>query len=75
MIKFAITFAGQGSQSIGMMAGFDQMPIVQRTFEEASDILKFDVWSMAVSGPAELQNQTINTQPLMLAAGIATFRA
>ena len=75
MIKFAITFAGQGSQSIGMMAGFDQMPIVQRTFEEASDILKFDVWSMAVSGPGELQNQTINTQPLMLAAGIATFRA
>ena len=75
MTKFAITFAGQGSQSVGMMAGFDDMPIVRRTFEEASDVLKIDVWAMAVVGPADIQNQTINTQPLMLTAGIATFRA
>lgn len=75
MTKFAITFAGQGSQSVGMMAGFDDMPIVRRTFEEASDVLKTDVWAMAAVGPADIQNQTINTQPLMLTAGVATFRA
>ena len=51
------------------------MPIVQRTFEEAADILKIDFWAMAVVGPAEIQNQTVNTQPLMLSAGVATFRA
>ena len=75
MSKFAIVFAGQGSQSVGMMAGFADMPVVQRTFEEASDILKLDLWQMMVEGPAEVQNQTINTQPLMLTAGVATFRA
>ena len=75
MTKFAITFAGQGSQSVGMMAGLADLPIVQRTFEEASEILKLDVWAMAVVGPSELQNQTVNTQPLMLCAGVATFRA
>ena len=73
--RFAITFAGQGSQSVGMMAGFAGMPIVERTFEEASDILKLDVWALAAEGPAEMQNQTVNTQPLMLSAGVATFRA
>ena len=75
MTKFAITFAGQGSQSVGMMAGLAALPIVQRTFEEASDVLQIDLWAMAAEGPAELQNQTVNTQPLMLCAGIATFRA
>ncbi|MEQ1517531.1 MAG: ACP S-malonyltransferase [Usitatibacteraceae bacterium] len=75
MSKFAITFAGQGSQSIGMMAGFADMPVVQRTFEEASDILGLDLWAMAVDGPLELQHQTVNTQPLMLTAGISTHRA
>ena len=75
MTEFAITFAGQGSQSIGMMAGFADLPIVQRTFDEASEILKLDVWAMAAGGPSELQNQTVNTQPLMLCAGVATFRA
>ena len=75
MIRFAIAFAGQGSQSVGMMAGFAVMPIVQRTFEEASDILKFDIWKLAMEGPVEIQNQTVNTQPLMLSAGVATFRA
>ena len=75
MRKFAITFAGQGSQSVGMMAGFAGMPAVQRTFEEASAVLKIDLWAMAVDGPADVQNQTVNTQPLMLCAGVATFRA
>ncbi len=74
-MKYAITFAGQGSQSVGMMAGFADMPVIKETFDEASDIIKVDLWKMIVDGPAELQNQTINTQPLMLTAGVATWRA
>ena len=62
MTIFAITFAGQGSQSPGMMAGLAAMPVVQKTFEEASDLIKVDLWSMVVNGPVELQNQTVNTQ-------------
>lgn len=75
MHRFAIVFAGQGSQSVGMMNGFDGLPVVQKTFEEASDILKLDLWRMVVDGPAEAQNMTVNTQPLMLVAGVATWRA
>lgn len=75
MSKFALVFAGQGSQSIGMMAGFADLPIVQRTFEEASDLLKTNLWEMIVEGPADILAQTINTQPLMLTAGVATYRA
>lgn len=73
--RFAIVFAGQGSQSIGMMNGFGDVPVVRRTFDEASDILGFDVWKLALEGPADAQNQTVNTQPLMLTAGVATWRA
>ena len=58
-----------------MMNGFDGLPVVQKTFEEASDILKLDLWRMVVDGPAESQNMTVNTQPLMLVAGVATWRA
>lgn len=58
-----------------MMNGYADLPIVQETFQEASDILKQDFWSMVNSGPAEDLNLTINTQPLMLIAGIAVYRA
>jgi [acyl-carrier-protein] S-malonyltransferase len=75
MKKFALTFAGQGSQSSGMMAGFDTTPIVKATFEEASRILDIDLLKMVVDGPAELLAKTVNTQPIMLVAGVATFRA
>ena len=75
MSTFAVVFAGQGSQSVGMMNGFAGIPVVQQTFEEASDILKLELWKMIIEGPAELQNQTVNTQPLMLTAGVATWRA
>ena len=51
------------------------MPVVQRTFEEASDLLKLDLWKMVAEGPVEALAQTINTQPVMLVAGVATFRA
>lgn len=74
-MKFAFVFPGQGSQSVGMMAGFDGLPIVRDTFTEASDILKQDLWALVSDGPAEALNQTVNTQPVMLAAGIAVYRA
>lgn len=74
-MKFAFVFPGQGSQSVGMMAGYDDLSIVHDTFVEASDILAQDFWSMVYDGPAEDLNLTINTQPLMLMSGVAVYRA
>ena len=74
-MKFAFVFPGQGSQSVGMMSGFDSVSVVRDTFVEASDVLKLDLWQMATAGPVEALNMTVNTQPLMLTAGIATYRA
>ena len=74
-MKFAFVFPGQGSQSVGMMSGFDSVSVVRDTFVEASDVLKLDLWQMATAGPVETLNMTVNTQPLMLTAGIATYRA
>ena len=74
MNKLAFFFPGQGSQSVGMMSGFGNNPVIKQTFTEASDILKTDFWKMATE-ENELLNQTQHTQPLMLIAGIATYRA
>ncbi len=74
MNKFAFLFPGQGSQSVGMMNGFGDSAIIRDTFSEASDILGLDFWSMA-NEPNEAINETTNTQPVMLIAGIATWRA
>ncbi len=74
MTKIALFFPGQGSQSVGMMEGFGDNPTVKSTFTEGSDILGVDFWKM-VTEPNELLNQTQHTQPLMLIAGIATYRA
>ncbi|QJR15209.1 ACP S-malonyltransferase [Usitatibacter palustris] len=74
-MTLAIVFPGQGSQSLGMMKGFADLPIVEQTFREASSILGIDLWAMANDGPAEALNQTVNTQPLMLVAGVACWRA
>ncbi len=71
----ALVFPGQGSQSVGMMKGFADVPIVEQTFLEASRILGVDLWSMVKDGPAEALNQTVNTQPVMLVAGVACWRA
>ena len=73
-MKTAIVFPGQGSQSVGMMAGFAPLPVVKATFEEASAILGEDYWALSESGPAEAQNRTVVTQPLMLIAGVACWR-
>jgi [acyl-carrier-protein] S-malonyltransferase len=74
-MSLAFVFPGQGSQSVGMMIGLAHIPVVRETFVEASDLLKLDLWCMVTDGPAEALSQTVNTQPLMLTAGVATWRA
>jgi [acyl-carrier-protein] S-malonyltransferase len=74
-MTLAIVFPGQGSQSVGMMKGFAAEPVVEETFRAAAGLVGVDYWAMASEGPAELLNQTVNTQPLMLVAGVACWRA
>src|SRR5476649_36335 len=74
-MSLAIVFPGQGSQSVGMMQGFADLPIVEKTFLEANAILGMDLWTMVREGPAEALTQTVNTQPVMLIAGVACWRA
>jgi [acyl-carrier-protein] S-malonyltransferase len=70
----AIVFPGQGSQSVGMMQGFAGEPLVEKTFREAGALVGVDYWAMVNDGPVEALNQTVNTQPVMLIAGIACWR-
>jgi [acyl-carrier-protein] S-malonyltransferase len=74
-MKIAFVFPGQGSQSVGMMAGYDAHPAVRATFAEASDVLAQDLWALVTDGPEDDLNRTVNTQPVMLTAGIAVWRA
>jgi [acyl-carrier-protein] S-malonyltransferase len=71
---FSIVFPGQGSQSVGMMRGFADRPGVRATFEEASSALGEDLWAMVENGPDTVLNATVNTQPVMLTAGVAVWR-
>ena len=73
-MKLAFVFPGQGSQSVGMMQGWADRTEVRATFAEASDALGQDLWALVTDGPADLLNQTVNTQPAMLAADIAAWR-
>ncbi len=73
-MSFAFVFPGQGSQSVGMMAAYGDAPCVRATFDEASAALGDDLWHMVAEGPADLLTQTVNTQPVMLTAGIAAWR-
>lgn len=73
MTDFVALFPGQGSQSIGMMQNLTSNSLIKKTFDEASDILNTNFWDMINIENTDI-NQTINTQPLMLAAGIATWR-
>ncbi len=73
-MSFAFVFPGQGSQSVGMMAAYGDAPVVRATFDEASAALGEDLWAMVAEGPAEKLALTVNTQPIMLTAGVAAWR-
>lgn len=75
MTQFAFVFPGQGSQSRGMMNGYADFAAVRDTFTEASDVLKQDLWQLVAEGADADLNATVNTQPIMLTAGVAVFRA
>lgn len=74
-MTFALVFPGQGSQSVGMMQPFAESKAVRDVFARASDVLKQDLWALAAQGPDPELNATVNTQPLMLTAGYAVYRA
>ncbi len=72
----AFIFPGQGSQSVGMMAQLAEASSdLRSTFDEASDILGYDLWQLVSDGPADQLNATEYTQPAMLVAGVASWRA
>jgi len=75
MSKFAFVFPGQGSQAIGMLNGFADNVVVQQTLAEASDALQFDLAKLIADGPKEELDLTTNTQPVMLTAAVAMYRA
>ncbi len=74
-MKLALVFPGQGSQTVGMLQSFADSKPVRDTFAEAADVLGQNLWQLAADGPAEDLNSTVNTQPLMLTAGYAIYRA
>jgi [acyl-carrier-protein] S-malonyltransferase len=74
-MSLAFVFPGQGSQSVGMMSALSRLsPVIETTFAEASGVLGYDLWQRCQEGPAEALGATECTQPLMLAAGVATYR-
>jgi len=75
MTSFAFVFPGQGSQSVGMLDAWGDHPAVRQTLDEASAALGEDVAALIHDGPKEQLDLTTNTQPVMLAAGIACYRA
>src|SRR5262245_53951131 len=69
-------FPGQGSQSVGMLAGLGAAePVVRETFAEASAVLGYDLWALCQEGPEDRLSETERTQPAMLAAGVSVWRA
>ena len=74
-MKFAMVFPGQGSQSIGMMQAYEGLPMIQETFSEASDVIGEDIWQWVTTGSDDYLAQTQRTQPVMLTAGVALYRA
>jgi [acyl-carrier-protein] S-malonyltransferase len=75
MTEFAYVFPGQGAQSVGMMSDWGSFQaIVSQVYEEASEALGYDLWSVVTNGPEDRLNQTELTQPAMLCAGVASWR-
>lgn len=75
MSKFAFLFTGQGAQAVGMLNGFAGNPTVEQTVAEASDALGLDLGKLIAEGPKEELDLTTNTQPVMLTAAVAVYRA
>jgi [acyl-carrier-protein] S-malonyltransferase len=75
MTKFAFVFPGQGSQAIGMLNGFADNKVVAQTVAEASEALQFDLGRLIAEGPKDELDLTTNTQPVMLTAAVAFYRA
>ena len=75
MKQFAFVFPGQGSQSVGMLDAWGDHPAVTQTLQEASDALGEDIAKLIREGPKEALALTTNTQPVMLVAGVAAYRA
>ena len=75
MPTFAFVFPGQGSQAVGMLDAWGDHPVVRQTLQEASSALGEDLACLIHEGPKERLDLTTNTQPVMLAAGIACYRA
>ncbi len=74
--QLAFVFPGQGSQSVGMLAELSELyPEVRATFAEASEGAGVDLWALSQGGPEEMLNRTEYTQPALLAAGVAVWRA
>jgi [acyl-carrier-protein] S-malonyltransferase len=74
-MKLAMVFPGQGSQSVGMMQGYGDLPAVRAVLTEACDVLGMDIAKLMSEGPAEALNSTVNTQPVMVTAGYAAYCA
>jgi [acyl-carrier-protein] S-malonyltransferase len=71
----AMVFPGQGSQSVGMLSALaGDFPLVSNVFQEAGEVLGYDLWNLVTEGPEEDLNRTDRTQPAMLAAGVAVWR-
>ena len=75
MTKFAFVFPGQGAQAVGMLDGFAGNKVVADTVAEASEALGLDLGALIASGPKEALDLTTNTQPVMLTAAVAIYRA
>jgi [acyl-carrier-protein] S-malonyltransferase len=74
-VKLAMVFPGQGSQSVGMLSGYQSIPEVEKVRAEAAEVLGADFIRLLDEGPADKLNQTVNTQPAMVTAGYAAYRA
>jgi [acyl-carrier-protein] S-malonyltransferase len=74
-MKLAMVFPGQGSQAVGMLKGYTGLPHIEQVRDEAAEMLGADFVRLLDEGPEEKLNQTVNTQPAMVTAGYAAYRA
>jgi [acyl-carrier-protein] S-malonyltransferase len=74
-MKLAMVFPGQGSQAVGMLKGYDGLPEIANVIDKAAQVLGADFVKLMDHGPAEALNQTVNTQPAMVTAGYAVYKA